>query len=251
MLMPVFIAVLALPLPATPQDLTRVLEGDQFVLRYPQNLAEAEAQKVFGIVQKQYFRLNEALKVSPEATFEVRVYTTVGAYLQESGSKAAWRGAYYNRGVIHVQVTGDAAQQRELESWLTHEVARLFLEPSVQHGCPLWLRESYAVYVSGQASRLTPPAGVRITSFSDLMQEMQAKTEPPRRDDVVYLLDFTCRHLIRSYGQPKVLRMFKMFDGTKTVDQVFALALAKDYAAVESGWAAALAKASPQPPPGK
>jgi hypothetical protein len=233
------------------QDLTRTLEGDQFVLRYPQNLSEEDAQLVFGTVQKQYFALSAALKMSPDAKFEVHVYGSAGKYLQESGSKGAWRGAHFSKGVIYAQVTSDPAQRRELESWLTHETARLFLEPAVQHGCPPWLRESYAVYASGQASRLTPPAGVRLTSFSDLMQEMQANVDPPRRNDVVYLLNFTYRHLILTYGQSKVLKMFGMFDGTKSADQIFALALGKSYADVESRWVSALARVSVQPPSGK
>ena len=123
------------------------------------------------------------------------------------------------------------------ESALKYELARAMVEPAGERGCPLWLREAFAVYSSGQYRTFTPPLGAKLTSFSDLNQDIQSYPDPPQRDDVHYMLGHTMNFFVQKYGERKALGMFKQFDGTKGLDATLKRALGDDLPTIEKSWA--------------
>jgi hypothetical protein len=208
-----------------------------FDVRYLGGVTEADARKTVEYIDSQYKAIQTEIGVDPKKKIEVRIYDNVGRYMAEAGLNKPWRGAIYARGILHCQPPQALIQRGIFEATLAYEVARAMIEPAGERGCPVWLRESYAVYHAGAYRQLTAPLGAKLSSFSDLTQDFQTYTEPPQRDDVQYMLGHTMDYFIQKYGEKKAFGMFHEFDGLKGLDAVFAKVYGEDLLTIEKGWA--------------
>jgi hypothetical protein len=175
--------------------------------------------------------------MEPKARIDVRIYESVGKFLEETTLKRPWRTAYYQRGTLHLQPVSALKQRKLFEKSIAYEIALAFLEGSGQKGCPRWLVESFASYYSGETAGMTPPLGARLTSFSDLNQDIQEYPNPPQREDVHYILSSTMTYFVQKYGEKRAFRLFHEFDGTTPVDRVLKKAFGDEYSTIEKGWA--------------
>jgi hypothetical protein len=219
------------------QDFSGTVASAQFDLKYPPGVAEPDARRVSEFLNKRLKVLHDQIGLDLKKKIEVRVYESVGRYLAESGAKRPWRAAIYAKGILHVQPVSALAQRKLFEQALSYELAIALLEQTGDRGCPLWLREAFAVYQSGELARLPPPPGDRLSSFSDLNQDIQDYAVPPQRDDVHFVLGQTMTFFIHKYGEQKSFALYKTFDGSTSVEQVFKKVFEEEYAGVEKQWA--------------
>lgn len=208
-----------------------------FDVRYLRGISEAEAQKLVEFLDDEYKAIQSQIGLRPKKKVEVRIYDNVGRYLAEAGLKKPWRGALYNRGILHCQPPAALEARNILETSLRYELARAMVETAGERGCPLWLREAYAVYYAGAYKQFTPPLGAKLTAFSDLNQDFQTYTEPPQRDDVHYMLGHTMSFFIEKFGEKRALGLFRAFDGLQGVDGVMKKSLGQDLPSIEKAWA--------------
>jgi len=230
-------ALVLLAMPSIGQDIFSTISSPNFEVRYLRGVSAEEAQKVLSFLQDEYKEINAQLGLEPRKRLEVRIYDNVGRYLSDAGLRKPWRGAFYSHGVIYCQPVQALTTRDIFESSLRYELGRAMTEVAGTQGCPLWLREAYVVYHTGEYRKFTAPLGARLTSFSDLNQDIQSYPDPPQRDDVHYMLGHTMNYFIQKYGEKKAFRIFREFDGTKGLDGVFKRVLGNDLATVEKGWA--------------
>ncbi|HMK39181.1 MAG TPA: hypothetical protein VK569_07550 [Bacteroidota bacterium] len=219
------------------QDAFGTLTSAHFDVKYQRGVPQEDARKVMDFLQSEYKSLNADLGMEPKARIEVRIYESVGKFLEETTLKRAWRTAYYVRGTLHLQPLSAITQKKVFEKGIGYELALAFLEGSAQKGCPRWLVESFASYYSGETAGMTPPLGERLTAFSDLNQDIQEYPNPPQRDDVHYILSSTMTYFVQKYGEKRAFRLFREFDGTTGVDRVFKKVFEDEYTTIEKGWA--------------
>jgi hypothetical protein len=208
-----------------------------FEIRYLRGIPEGEAQKVTEFLDEEFKAILGQVGLQPKKKIEVRIYDNVGRYLAEAGLKKPWRGAVYARGILHCQPPAALEMRGIFETSLRYELARAMVETSGERGCPLWLRESYAVYYAGAYREFTPPLGAKLSAFSDLNQDIQTYTEPPQRDDVHYMLGHTMNFFIQKFGEKRALGIFKAFDGMQGLDSVMKKAFGEDLPSIEKAWA--------------
>jgi len=233
----VFLAASLAPRILFAQDAFGTLSSAHFDVKYQRGVPQEDARKVMDYVQTEYKSLAADLGLEPNAKIEVRIYESVGKYLEETTLKRAWRTAYYLRGTLHLQPPSAITQKKQFEKSIGYEMALAFLEGSGQKGCPRWLVESFASYYSGETAGMTPPLGAKLTAFSDLNQDIQEHPNPPQREDVHYILSSTMTYFVQKYGEKRAFRIFREFDGVTSVDRVFKKVFEDDYSAIEKGWA--------------
>ncbi len=188
-------------------------------------------------LEEDYASIQTELGFEPKKEIRVRIYGSVGKFLAETKLGSPWRGALFARGILHSQPTQALVQRNILESGLAYELAMAFLDQSGNDGCPRWLREAYAVHHSGILPDLTTPVGAKLTSFSDLEQDLQLHQKPPQLEDVQYILGQTLLFLIDRFGTAKTMALYRQFDGTRSIETVFRKHLGEEFSSVESAWA--------------
>jgi hypothetical protein len=233
--------LLAAAVPVRAQELFVTIRGSGVDVRYMLGIAESDARQAAGYIQAEYDSITRQLGLTPKKRIDVRIYDNVSRYLSESGLKKPWRGAYYVRGVVHCQPVQALVQREIFEQALTSEISRAILQTAGDHGCPLWLRESYAAYRVGAFRKMSAPIGAKLTAFSDLNQDVQSYPDPPQRDDVQFMLGQTMEFFVRTYGDDKARALFAEFDGTRGIETVFRRVLGEEYGAVEKSWASHIA----------
>ena len=211
------------------QDTFGTLSSAHLDVKYQRGVPQEDARRVMDYLQTEYKSLAADLGMEPKARLDVRIYESVGKYLQET--------ALYLRGTLHLQPVSAVGSIKTFEKSMAYEMALAFLEQSAQKGCPRWLEEAFASYYSGETAGMTPPLGARLTAFSDLNQDIQEHANPPQRDDVHYILTSTMTYFVQKYGEKRAFRLYREFDGTTTVDRVFKKVFEDEYPAVEKGWA--------------
>lgn len=219
------------------QDLFSTLSSTHFDVRYQRGVSLEEARKVMEYLQSQYKSLQADLGLEPKSKLDVRIYESVGKFLSETTLKRPWRGAFYQRGVLHLQPVPALTQRKIFDKSIGYEMAIAFLEESGKKGCPRWLVESFASYYSGETAGMTPPLGARLTAFSDLNQDIQEYPNPPQRDDVHYILASTMTFLVQTYGEKRAFRVYREFNGATSVDRVFKKDFGDEYSSIEKRWA--------------
>ncbi len=208
-----------------------------FDVQYQREISDSDAQKVADYLQQDYSYLSEKLGIDFKKKLEVRIYGSEGKFLSSTNQKRPWRAAIYWRGVLHMQPVQALVTRNILEQSLSFELANALLEQTAGQGCPRWLRESFAVYHSGMMASLTPPIGVRLASFSDLDQDLQSYPNPPQIDDVRYILGLTMKFFVEEYGEEKTLGIYKMFNGSTSIEDLFKKAFKQELSTIERTWA--------------
>ncbi len=206
-------------------------------VRYQNGIPEEDAQKVADFLQEDYQYLSTKLGIDLKRSLEVRIFDSVNKFLVEARVRRPWRGGIYQRRVLYLQPVRALVTRGIFEQTLLYELSMAVLEDAARKGCPLWLRESFAVYHSGEMANLSEPYGVRATHFPDLEEDIQAYTEPPQRNDVHYVLGRTMKFFVERYGEEKAFSMFKAFDGTSNTEKVFDKVFKHKLADVEKAWA--------------
>ncbi len=212
-----------------------------FLVKYQRGVAESDVRKLVDYIQNDYSYLSGKLGIDLPRKIEVRVYESVGKFLEEANMKQDWRIAYYSHGILYVRPPRAVTPRRMLDRAISYELVLALLEQKADKGCPRWLIESFAVNHTGEMQDLTPAQNVRFTSFADLNQDIQEYDSPPQRDDVHYLLGKTMKFFLARYGEQKVFSVFRQFDGTTTVEKAFKKVFGQEYADIEKAWADYLA----------
>ena len=231
------VGALVAPRAMEAQDTFGSLSGAHFDVRYQRGVPQEDARRVLEFLQTEYKSLAADLGLEPAGRTEVRIYESVGKFLEETPLKRPWRMAFFQRGVLHLQPLGAMTQRKAFDHAVSYELALAFLDASMQKGCPRWLAESFASYYSGETAGMTPPLGERLTAFSDLNQDIQEYPSPPQRDDVHFILSSTMTYFVQKYGEKRAFRLFREFDGATSVERVFKKVFDDDYPAIEKGWA--------------
>jgi len=220
------------------QDPLTTMSGKRAIIKYEKSVTESEARQALDSVDRELKSVSHQTGVKYSGKLEVRIYGSVGKFLESTGTRQAWRGSRYVREVLHVQPVAELIRRNELDRWLARGVAEAVLTKPGVNGCPIWLREAYAAFHTGETREMRPPQGMKLTSFSDLTQALQDNPDPPRREDVQFVLAGTLKFLVDTFGEKKAMKLFKAFDGSSTVDVVFKKTLGEEYSAVEQKWAA-------------
>ncbi|MDH3253181.1 MAG: hypothetical protein OEM41_10345, partial [Ignavibacteria bacterium] len=162
----------------------RVVKTVHFNVRYQRGVEEEDARKVADYLQSDYQYLSKRLGIDLKRSLDVRIYDSVGKFVMETRVNKPWRGGIYHRRVLHLQPVEALVMRDLFEQTLSYELAHAVLDDASRMGCPLWLREAFAVYHCGEMARLSEPYGVRVSQFADLLQDIQEYPNPPQRNDV-------------------------------------------------------------------
>jgi len=218
------------------QEMFSAISSAHFDIKYQGTTSEDDVRALLEFLERDYDAVIADLGLDSTLRLEVRLYASVGRYLSALNLRQAWRGAKYQRGVLHLQPIEELLKARILETSIGFELATALLEDAWTRGCPPWLRTAYAVYHSGALRTLSPPMGVRVRSFADLDQELQERTSPPDLDDLHYVLGQTMMFFIQRYGTTKAFGVFSAFDGERPVEEVFASVFGAPYEEIETRW---------------
>lgn len=210
-------------------------------VKYQRGVEEQDARRIADYLQSEYEFLSRKVGLTLDQRVEVRIYSSVGKYLEATNQHSPWRAAVWTRNVIHMQPVQELMKRKEFEKSLTFELSRALLEQTGGLGCPRWLREAGAVYHSGLMTDLRPPTGGKPGSLTDLDQDLQTYGSPPRRDDILYILGETFRYFVETYGEEKTFGLFRAFNGSLSPEEVIQAAFEMDYPEIERKWAAHIA----------
>jgi len=231
------ITLLSLAAGASAQDTFSTISSVYFDMKYQGGVQEEDVRSLLGYLQGERATIIQQVGFDSTKKIEVRIYNSVGRFLAGAGVKQPWRGAYYFKDVLHVQPVQALEQRGILESAISYELAMAYLEAARHKGCPQWLQDAYAVHFSDEMKRLSQPVGVRLSSFSDLNQDIQQYPNPPQRDDVHYVLGQTMKFFIGKYGELRTYGLFREFDGMTSVETVFKRVFGEEYHGIERAWA--------------
>ena len=223
---------------ARAQDTFASISSAFVEIKYQRGNPEKEIRNLLEFVRKDREAIINELGLQSEKKITVQVYNSIGQFRSEARVRESWQVAAYTRGALHVQPLEMLLKEGTLESTISYELAIAMLDDAWSLGCPPWLQKAYAVYHSGELDRLTPPIGVRYTSFADLDQDLQEYTKSTQRDDVHYVLGQTMILFIKRYGAAKSFGVFNAFDGNQTVEQVFENVFGEEYSVIETEWGA-------------
>ncbi len=219
---------------ASAQAKFSTIHSVHFEVRYIQGVTEADAQRIIGFLESDFDSLKKELGLEMKEKLEVRLYDSPGRYRSDLGAAKDVLSAMYVRGVFYALTTAPPAGLRKA---LRYQLARVFLEPTIQRSCPAWLCEAYAVYHSGIMSDLSAPGSVSVSSFSDLTQDIGESSSPGDRNDVNYVLGRTMQFFIERFGKQKAIGVFKEFDGSLSVESVFKKVFGQEFQDIEKAWA--------------
>lgn len=116
--------------------------GARFTVLFEGPADEAIASRAIEILEAAYWRVATALAVYPENVITVVLYTQ--QQFRDITRSPQWAGGAYD-GRIRVPVRGTAADSRELERVLVHELTHAFVQSVAPRGVPRWLHEGLAV----------------------------------------------------------------------------------------------------------
>lgn len=231
-------AVIAATVPAAfSQGPFRVVKTVHFNVRYQRGVIEEDAKKVADYLQADYQYLSKKLGVDLKRSLEVRIYDSVGKFVMETRVNKPWRGGIYQRRVLSLQPVEALVMRDLFEQTLSYELVHAVLDDVSRMGCPMWLREAFAVYHSGEMANLAEPYGVRVSHFSDLQQDIQEYPDPPQRNDVHYVLGKTMKFFVDRFGEGKAFRIFSAYDGYSSTEKVFQKVFQQEYSVIEKDWA--------------
>ena len=233
--------------PAAGQETFHSFRTPNFEVRYQPGVTEQDARKVAEYLEKDYTYLSSVLRMNIEQT-EVRIYDTELKFSKAAGDRKTQRGASFRRGVLHVKPVAKLEAENSLAQALSMELPMALLEKAIMSGCPQWLAQSFAVYHAGTMPDLSPPVGMKLRYFSDLDQEIQEHPDPPKRQDVEFLLGTTMKFFVESFGEEKAFQVFGKFNGTMPVEEIFRSWFGKEFDAIEEAWALHMTAAVGVPP---
>ena len=205
-------------------------------VEYQPGVSEADARKVADYLQNDYNYISDKIGLDFKKRLEVKIYDSVGKFLSATNQKKPWRGAVYARGVLSLQPVQALVQRGIFEQSLSYELAVALLDQTSGKGCPRWLRESFAVYHSGEMADLSVPIGAKLSYFSDLDQDIQQYPDPPQREDVHFVLGQTMKFLVEKFGEEKAFKVYKAFNGTTPVEDIFKRIFKQEFRTIERTW---------------
>jgi len=221
---------------ASAQEFSHSFRTTNFEVKHQPGISETDARKTSDYLEQDYSYIRKTVGIDLEARPEVRIYESDQKFAKATGERNSSRGALSKRGIMHVKPVAKLESENRFAQVLSYELAVLVLDHAVQRGCPQWLVQSFGVYHSGKMVDLTPPTGRTVRYFSDLDQDIQEYPDPPRRQEVEYLLGTTMKFLVEKLGEEKAFSIFMKFDGTATVEEVFSSLSGQEYASIEKEW---------------
>jgi hypothetical protein len=222
---------------AAAQGSFRVVKTVHFNVRYQRGVSEAEARKVAEYLQSDYQYLSKKLGIDLKRSLDVRIFDSVGKFVMETRVNKPWRCGIYQRRVLYLQPVEALVMRDLFEQTLSYELVHAVLDGVSRMGCPMWLREAFAVYHSGEMANLSEPYGVRVSHFSDLQQDIQEYPNPPQRNDVHFVLGKTMKFLVDRFGEGKAFSVFAAYDGFSSTETVFRKIFHQEFPAIEKEWA--------------
>jgi hypothetical protein len=207
-----------------------------FVIKHQPGIPEQDARKVAEYLEQDYTYLRKVLQLDLETQPEVRIYDTDLKYSRGSGERKGSAGAVFKRGILHVNSVRKLEAENRFAQSLSGELAMALLDPAIRRGCPQWLAQSFSVYHSGVMPDLSPPVGRKLHYFSDLDQDIQEYPDPPGRQEVEFLLGTTMKFFVESYGEERAFLLFRMFDGTVQIEDVFRSSFGEEFDVIEKAW---------------
>jgi hypothetical protein len=219
------------------QDGFRSLKTVHLDVNYEAGVSEGDARNIADYLQGDYEFLRKKLGIELKKRLEVRIFESPNRFFSESKQRGKWRIATFQHGVLFVQNVRESPEQHKLQQSLSYELALAVLSDAAAGGCPNWLREAFAVYYSGEMTELAAPVGLTLSYFTDLDQNIQQHSDPPRRNDVHYVLGTTMRFFVDTFGDQKAFGVFKAFNGMKSVEDVFASVFGQEFGKIERSWA--------------
>ncbi len=223
--------------PMNGQEVFHSFRTPHFEIKHQAGISDQDARKVSDYLEKDYGYLQTITGIDLQTRPEVRIYDADQKFAKGSGERNASRGALHKRGVLHVRPVAKLEAENRFAQVLSYELSTIVLGDAAQNGCPQWLVQSFAVYHSGVMPDLAPPAGRTVHYFSDLDQDIQEYPDPPRRQEVEYLLGTTMKFFVEEFGEEKAFRVFKKFDGVTPIEDVFNSSFGQEFSSVEKAWA--------------
>ncbi|OFW12253.1 MAG: hypothetical protein A3H29_09390 [Acidobacteria bacterium RIFCSPLOWO2_02_FULL_67_21] len=117
-------------------------QGSRFTVLFEGPSDEALASHAIEVLESAYWRIATALSTYPDQTITVVLYTQ--EQFRDITRAPQWAAAAYD-GRIRIPARGAAANSREFERVLVHELTHALVQGVAPRGLPIWLHEGLAV----------------------------------------------------------------------------------------------------------
>jgi len=208
-----------------------------FLIHYEKNISQSSLQyindeltKVYKSYEKTFGRANQRL--------EIFVCATVSVFKSKSSSRIFEDGDVVD-GIIYLVAPKTVEQKTNFHSKVSKRIIACAILEQFP-GIPKWLAESYSLYAGGYLDDFGEPARFNISSFYDLNEDYNHATSKKDVKELYAKLAATAKFLINRYGDLKVERMLRSFDGRKAFDEVFETSFNEKISDIERAWVKAL-----------
>ena len=208
-----------------------------FRIKYEKNVSTEEIQKLGELMEAQYTEMRNNLNITLSHRIDVFVFGSPRRFRSESKSKAFEDGDF-QAGKIFLYFSRDLEKKQFLKSTISRVVSRSLLDEI--HGCPEWLKEAYALYLSNELDRFGQPARVTMRSFADLSEDYFKAERDAEVRELYAKLSATAYFLVQHYGDHKVTEMFSMLKRGMSMEEAFETAFGESITEIEKAWVKAL-----------
>jgi len=222
-------------------------EGAHFLLRYEgRQTGFTFASELLSTLERNYSDLQRELGFSPDLTITVILYT--GQQFRDATQAPTWAEAV-NDGKMRIPVQDLSGVTPQLESVLRHEMAHSFVHAATHGHCPTWLNEGIAQMEEPRNSSAFAEPLARL--YHDGKQAPLHYLEgsflrfSPAQAQLAYAESLAATEYLRAnYGMFALRHMLELLNDGEAPETALNQAVHTNYADLESGIGAYLAKNS-------
>lgn len=208
------------------------IQKKNIVMRFEKGISEQEAKEIFQQLDSLVKDWKKKLNIKTKSKSEFRFYFLDKSYMSKSGAKFN-QIVYLNKGAVHISPV--ARLTENIKRSLPQAVVLSILAETNKNGCPNWLTEAYAYYISNQVAVNFQPLST-FYNIKDFQQEYyQIKKESQYKvllAKAISLIIF----LKERYGIEKLNSLFSSYDGIRTDEQIYEKVFNEKYDLIERYW---------------
>lgn len=212
-----------------------LINKKSYKILYDREFDAAEIQKFSHDLDSAFMYWKAKLSVKQKGKIEFIIYKSERSYKHKSGVKFNI-SVYRSRGIVHISPKAIEYRNKNYSSYLTQAVISGLLKDVNKKGCPEWLSDAFAFYISKLDEVETQGYIDTQLNIRDFQQEYsQLKREAQYRMFIVRAFSFL-NYLETKYGGEKIYLLFRTFDGKRTDEEVFEIVFGEKFDAIEKGW---------------
>ncbi len=181
------------------------------------------------------------LKIKKVRNVEFRLYKSEKAYKNKSNVNFNQEVFLY-KDIIHLSPKIFDRNYLLTDKLLANAVVLALLKESGKKGCPKWLIESYAIYLSGMRDA-DQQSTINISySLKDFKQEYSQLKKESQYKAFLSKSSVFFEFVNKRYGSERLNYLFRLFNGKRSEEQAFEMAFGEKFDEIERAWKVYLRK---------